>query len=199
MPAWLWIVIVVAAVLVVAALAAAWFARRRRTQSLRTRFGDEYDVRVRDEGNRRRAETRLVDVTDKRDRLTIHPLNATARARYLDRWRELQSRFLDQPGHALDAADVLVGEVLRERGYPGGEYEEQVDLVAIDHPQVVRHYRSAHETLDRTRAGLAGTEEVRVAMIQYRSLFETLLAEADPDERPSSSANGVARSEPSQL
>jgi hypothetical protein len=185
MDAWVWIVIalaVVAAVVVVIALARS--SRRRRTASLRDTFGVEYDRRVQEDGNRRRAESHLVDLRDRHDRLQILPLTPATRSRFLDRWQEVQSRFLDQPGHALDAADVLVREVLAARGYPTGDYEEEAELVGYDHPDAVRHYRAAHETLERTRAGMAGTEDVRVAMIQYRSLFETLLASSAPADAP---------------
>jgi hypothetical protein len=180
MDTWLWIVIglaVLAAIVLVVALAAK-ARRRRRSEELRGTFGEEYDRRVRDEGSRRRAETQLVDLRERHDRLEILPLTPATRTRFLDRWQEVQSRFLDQPGHALDAADVLVREVLAARGYPTGDLAEETDLVGVDHPDAVRHYRAAHETLERTRAGMSGTEDVRVAMIQYRSLFETLLAEA---------------------
>jgi hypothetical protein len=185
MDAWMWAVLVLVALAVVAGVVVAVRLRRRRSTALRDRFGEEYDRRLREEGSRRRVETKLVDVSDKHDQLTIRPLNAMTRSRYLGRWQELQSRFLDQPGHALDAADVLVAEVLRERGYPStDDFDERVELVALDHADVVRHYRAAHETLGRTRAGLAGTEEVRIAMIQYRSLLEALLSAAEPARTP---------------
>ncbi|HEX7094264.1 MAG TPA: hypothetical protein VF183_00170, partial [Acidimicrobiales bacterium] len=53
-----------------------------------------------------------------------------------------------------------------------------------DHPDVVRHYRAAHDVHARTRSSVAGTEEVRVAMIQYRSLFEALLADGGGSNAP---------------
>lgn len=177
MPDWLWVVIIVAAVVIVLAALAYWMKGRRRSGRLRSRFGDEYDREVRTTGSRRRAESHLASISDERDQLDIRPLNATSRERYLGRWQEVQSRFVDQPGHALDAADALVTDVMRERGYPVDDFEKQAGLVALDHPDVVRHYRAAHEVHDRTRSAVAGTEEVRVAMIQYRSLFEALVSE----------------------
>jgi hypothetical protein len=178
MDAWVWIVVAVVVVAVIAVVVVAVAARRHRRDSLRSSFGEDYDRRVRETGNRRRAESQMVDLRDRHDQLQIVPLAPAARQRYLERWQELQSRFLDQPGHALDAADVLVREVLTARGYPT-DHDEQADMVGVDHPDAVRHLRAAHDTLERTRAGLSGTEDVRVAMIQYRSLLERLLA-AEP-------------------
>jgi hypothetical protein len=194
MDAWVWIVIAAAVVAVIAVIVVATLSRRRRrhqTERLRHSFGDEYDHRVRDFGDRRQAESHLADVRERHDRLELQPLNAATRARFFDRWREAQARFLDQPGHALDAADVLVRELLSARGYPAADYEEQIDLVALDHPETVRHYRAAHDTLERTRAGMAGTEDVRVAMIQYRSVFETIVAGSDT--QPQGSADERSR------
>ena len=178
MPDWLWVVIVIAAIVLVLAALAYWVSKRRRSGRLRSRFGDEYERELRTTGSRRRAESHLTNISDERDRLEIRPLNTTSRERYLARWQEVQARFVDQPGHALDAADTLVTEVMRERGYPVDDFEVQAGIVALDHPDVVRHYRAAHEVHDRTRTAVAGTEEVRVAMIQYRSLFESLLSDA---------------------
>lgn len=202
MPDWLWVVIVVAAIVLVLAALAYWVTRRRRSGRLRSRFGDEYDREVHTTGSRRRAESRLASVSDERDRLDIHPLNAASRERYVARWQEVQGWFVDQPGHALDAADRLVTDVMRERGYPvDDDFEKQAALVALDHPDVVRHYRAAHQVHDRTRTAVAGTEEVRVAMIQYRSLFESLVSDAAPgaDDRRDGGNGRAPEDDPSRI
>jgi hypothetical protein len=191
MDTWVWIVIAIAVVAVLAVVALAALSRRRRrrrTDELRRSFGDEYDRRVRDTGDRRQAESQLADVRDRHDRLELQPLSPATRSRFMGRWQEVQARFLDQPGHALDAADVLVREVVAARGYPGDDHEHHVELLALDHPDTARHLRAAQDTLARTREGMSGTEDVRVAMIQYRSVFETLLAGPD-----ASAGDGSAR------
>jgi hypothetical protein len=180
MPDWLWIAIAAAAAVILVALmalVARKIARRRRTHALQSRFGEEYDRKVRDEGSRRRAEAQLADVSHKHDRLDLRPLNASSRGRYLGRWHELQSRFLDQPGYALDGAELLLVEVLRERGYDADDFDEAAPLLALDRQDLARQYRSAHATQARAHTGLVGTEDARVAMIQYRSLLEALLAD----------------------
>jgi hypothetical protein len=177
MPDWLWIVIVVAIVLIVAAGVVALVVRRRRTERLRSRFGSEYDRQVHERGGRRRTEAHLQEVAERHDRLEIRPLDATARVRYLERWQEVQGRFVDQPGAALDSADALVADVMRDRGYPVDDFDTQADMVALDHPDVVRRYRSGHDVYVRARQGEASTEDVRQAMIEYRALFEALVAD----------------------
>lgn len=178
---WLWAVIIVVAVLVVVAVAFAAVRssrNRRRTHALQDRFGDEYDRKVQETG-RRRAETQLSEVAESHDHLDIRPLNSASRQRYMQRWNELQTQFVDQPGHALASADVLVTELMRERGYPVDDFESQADHLALDHPDVVRYYRAAHATQDRAHTGLVNTEEARVAMLQYRALFEALIDQVD--------------------
>jgi hypothetical protein len=188
MPAWGWALIIAAVVVVVVAIVLfSAMRKRRRTHALKDRFGEEYDRRV-DESGRRRAESRLADVADRHDHLELKSLNGASRARYLDRWTALQAQFVDQPGHVLASADVLVADVMRERGYPVDDFDEQADHVAIDHPDVVRYYRSAHETQERTRTGLVSTEEARVAMLQYRALFEELVDGAGDETAPPAAA-----------
>jgi hypothetical protein len=47
--------------------------------------------------------------------------------------------------------------------------------VSVGHPQVVQNYRTAHEISQRSDRGEANTEDLRQAMVHYRSLFEELL------------------------
>jgi hypothetical protein len=75
----------------------------------------------------------------------------------------------------VDDADALVTEVMRERGYPTEDFDDRAALVATDHPDVVQHYRAAHEAHRRHRDGDgADTEDLRQAFVHYRELFATL-------------------------
>ena len=49
------------------------------------------------------------------------------------------------------------------------------NLSSVDHPRVVENYRSAHEIALRVGKDAATTEDLRTAMIHYRSLFEELV------------------------
>ena len=175
---WVWVIIGVAAAAVVllAVLAATRQARSRR---LRRSFGPEYDRTVSDAPTRREAEAALAERERRREQLDIRPLSAGARERYAERWRAVQARFVDDPAGAVDEADGLVTEVMTERGYPMADFEEQADLVSVDHPEVVQNYRSAHTIHERHARGEAGTEDLRRAMVHYRSLFDELLVPGD--------------------
>ncbi|MGI8796080.1 MAG: hypothetical protein ACR2IR_05795 [Acidimicrobiia bacterium] len=175
MDAWVWVVIV-AAVVAVAVVGALVLSQRRRRARLQERFGPEYDRAV--EGDRRgRVERDLDDRVRRREELDIRPLASGARERYAAQWHELQARFVDQPGEAVDRADTLVSEVMRERGYPVDDFDEQAGLVSVDHPGVVENYRTAHGVYVRKTQERASTEELREAVVAYRSLFEELLSE----------------------
>jgi hypothetical protein len=65
---------------------------------------------------------------------------------------------------------------MRERGYPVEGFDEQSSLISVDHPDLVENYRAAHELQHRSRNGGTSTEDLRDAMLRYRSLFEELLA-----------------------
>ncbi len=47
--------------------------------------------------------------------------------------------------------------------------------LSVNYPQVVSNYRAAHEIAIKNAQKTADTEELRRAMVFYRSLFEDLL------------------------
>src|SRR5215472_7421113 len=173
MATWFWIVIVI--VVVVIALVAAMTARRRRTAMLRQRFGSEYDRAVEAHDGQRAGEAELRGRERERARLDIKPLSAESRARYTSEWRTVQQNFVDQPVEATAAAYDLVNRVMAERGYPMRDFDAQAGLVSVDHPAVVENYRVAHGIHERAQRQEATTEDLREALIRYRSLFEELL------------------------
>jgi hypothetical protein len=171
--AWIVIGIAAAAVIVLVVVAGSW----QRQANLRKRFGPEYDREVAIRGSEWDAARHLSDVADRRDRLDIRHLEPVARGRYTRRWAAVQSEFVDRPGVALDDADQLITDVMRDRGYPVEDFSERAELVAADHPEIVRHYRAAHAARQEHhgRPGTVGTEEMRQAFVHYRALFDELV------------------------
>jgi hypothetical protein len=195
MATWLWIVIVIVVVLI--ALAVAMAARRRRTMALRERFGPEYDRAVGAREDQRAAEADLRGRERERARLDIKPLSEAARVRYTEEWQVIQQSFVDQPEEATTAGYDLVNRVMEERGYPMRDFDARADLVSVDHPDVVENYRVAHGIHERARQHQASTEDLREALLRYRSLFEDLLRPGDADDRAAVPA-GQAVPEPRQ-
>jgi len=181
MPAWGWIVIVVAVIVVAGVIWA--LLSHRRTAGLRQTFGPEYDRTVKETDSRRRAESELSSRRERRDKLDIHPLTPAARGRYEDRWRQIQTAFVDDPSGALGDADEVVILVMRERGYPMHDFDQRTSDLSVDHPDVVQNYRAAHGIALANDQGQASTEDLRQAMVHYRSLFENLLGD-DAGEMP---------------
>jgi ABC-type nickel/cobalt efflux system permease component RcnA len=179
MPGWAWVLIIVAVVALIAA--AGWMVyRQRRTEGLRQRFGPEYDRAV-SATDRREAEAELDDRRERREQLDIRTLPPEARERYLVAWRETQARFVDSPSEAIREADDLVTRVMVERGYPMEDFEQRSADVSVDHPHVVDNYRAAHAASLANDHGKATTEDLREAMVHYRSLFEELVGDGNRD------------------
>jgi hypothetical protein len=63
------------------------------------------------------------------------------------------------------------------RGYPVADFEQRAADVSVDHPLVIDNYRKAHEIAVRQGLGHASTEDLRQAMIHFRTLFEDLVGE----------------------
>jgi hypothetical protein len=168
-------IIVVVVVVVVLAVLAAVVLPRLRSRRLQDQFGPEYERTVGETGDRRAAEQDLRERTNRRRELEIRPLEPAARDAYAERWRSAQERFVDQPGPAVGEADALVQQVLRERGYPVGDFDQQARDVSVDHADVVHEYHAAHDISVLNEGGQASTEQLREAMVHYRTLFAELL------------------------
>jgi hypothetical protein len=180
---WGWIVVAVLAVLLLGALAWIAYARNRSARLKRT-FGPEYDRTVRSEDSRTRAESELAERARRRKQLEIRDLPPEVRQRYLVAWRGTQAKFVDEPGEAVDEADGLVTNVMRDRGYPMEDFEQRAADVSVDHPVVVENYRTAHAIWTANREGRADTEQLRQAFVHYRSLFEDLRGVTEQQQEP---------------
>ena len=173
-----WALLIALAVVLVAAIAALLWRRKRRTARLRSQFGTtEYARAVETGGDRRQAEAGLEGRTQRVEGLHVRPLTAGDRARYLESWRGVQSRFVDGPAGAVSEADQLLGDVMSTRGYPVSNFEQRAADISVDYPLVLENYRTAHEIALRQTRGQASTEELRQAMVHYRTLFEELVSE----------------------
>ena len=178
---WPGIVVVIVIIIVVLALAFFWrsVTQRRQSERLHGAFGPEYDRTLSRRGSRDRAEAELLERKERVDALNIRPLTPADRARFADAWRATQARFVDKPVEATAAADRLITDLLRVRGYPISEFDQRAADVSVRHPDVVENYRAAHATSLASEQGQASTEDLRTAMIHYRALFDELLGNAD--------------------
>jgi hypothetical protein len=169
------IILLVAAVIVLGGLL---FFQRHRSEQLRSRFGPEYDREVKDSGDKSKAEAKLLEREKRVKSLSIRPLEASDRVRFTQSWQKVQAEFVDDPERSIGHADALLAEVMSARGYPVSDFEQMSADVSVDHPHVVQNYRAAHEIALRHEQGKANTEDLRQAMIHYRSLFEELVNDA---------------------
>jgi len=175
------IVLIFAVAAIVVAGVAAWlFTRKRRTARLRNQFGGaEYSRAVTEGGSQRKAEALLDKRADRVEGLHIQPLAAADRARFVESWARVQSRFVDGPGGAVTEADQLLGDVMAKRGYPVSDFEQRAADISVDHPLVLDNYRAAHHMAVLQTKGQASTEDLRQAMIHFRTLFEDLIREPE--------------------
>ena len=170
------IVLAVAVILIIAVLALLYVRKRRSTTAdLRKKFGPEYDRAVRVHGTERKAEAKLEDREKRVEKLNLRDLDPMERERFTKQWESVQSRFVDSPKGAVAEADDLVSSLMKARGYPVSDFDQRAADISVDHPRVLENYRSAHEIALRVGKDGSTTEELRTAMIHYRSLFEELV------------------------
>jgi hypothetical protein len=122
------------------------------TEDIAQRFEDARDERPADRSAGR-------DQTDGEDRAARRgdttPL-VSDEQRYRKRWETVQTGFVDEPRRAVEQADALVAEVIKE--LVGSFAEERGRLEA--------QWGQGNE---------ASTEDLRVALQRYRSFFDRLL------------------------
>jgi hypothetical protein len=175
-----WASIIALVVIVAAGIVTLLSLRKRRTSRLRAQFGGpEYSRAVREGGNQRRAENKLQERAQRVESFHIRDLAPGDHARFLESWRNVQGRFVDSPGGAVTQADQLLGDVMSLRGYPVSDFEQRAADISVDHPQVMENYRAGHGIAVRQSSGEASTEELRQAMIHYRTLFEELVGKPE--------------------
>lgn len=162
-------------VVVLAAIAIWLWMRSRRTAALKDRFGAEYERTVHEVGDDRKAQAVLATREKRVASYTIKPLPDEMRGHFGETWRQVQAQFVDDPKYAVTRADDLLGEVMRARGYPVSDFDHRAEDLSVDHPGVVQNYRTAHDIALRHSDGKASTEDLRTAMIHYRTLFDDLV------------------------
>jgi hypothetical protein len=150
-----------------------------RRRKLRSTFGPEYDRVVEHAGNRTEAEKELREREKRHAELELKPLSPDSQAKYAAAWEEVQIQFVDNPAEAVTTADELVTRLIAERGYPTGDYDDKLADLSVEHAGTLQHYRDAHEISERNKSGEASTEDLRQALVHYRSLFADLLG-TDP-------------------
>jgi hypothetical protein len=159
---------------------------KQRSPRTSVSHGSEYGRTQERADSRREAEAGVTAREERAAHLNIRPLTGDEYERYSTSWRGVQARFVDDPPAATRDANRLVDDLMRTRGYRVDDVEQQAEDLAVNHPEVVDNYRSAHEIATRSERGDADTEELRRAFVHYRSLFDTLL-ETD------NSTTGVSR------
>ncbi|MER5660162.1 hypothetical protein [Streptomyces mirabilis] len=177
------ITVVVIAVLVIVLVTLRYTGRGRARGSggrgLKRRFGPEYERAVAlQNGDVQAAQRELGERVRRHGSLQEQPLSPEVRERYVAQWDAVQEQFADSPQKAVTEADALLARLARDRGFPDGErFEEQLAALSVHHAYFVQGYRSMHAAA----RDQSGTEEMREAMVEARSLFEALVAERQVD------------------
>ncbi len=170
---------IVIAVIVVVAVVVVASAEMRRAR-LRRQFGPEYDRLAEKLGSKRKADAELTERERRVRALNIRELSPEQQASYSGDWAAVQERFVDTPAEAVGAAHALIGNVMRDRGYPVDDRTATMDALSVHHARAMEGYRA---TMD-LRTDSASTEQLREAMIHYRALFEDLTGLRDGHGEP---------------
>jgi hypothetical protein len=160
--------IIIAVIIVVAAIVVASGELRRAR--MRRQFGPEYERLAQKLGSKKKADAELAARQKRVQALNIHELSADQQASYSGDWTAVQERFVDTPTEAVSAASTLIWNVMRDRGYPVDNRDASMEALSFYHADSLDGYRLTQDI----RPDTATTEELRAAMIRFRTLFEDL-------------------------
>jgi hypothetical protein len=178
----IWIAIAVV-VLVAIGLVAWGMNRKHRRDALVSHFGSEYDRAVARTGDSKEAEAELRGRLDRREEFELRPLDRAQREKFSRQWTDIQARFVDDPTEAVGDADRLLDKLMHARGYPAmSDSRERADVLSVDHPDSVEHYRLAAKRRRTNGDGPEQTESLREAMVHYRTMIVALLDEGQTTE-----------------
>jgi hypothetical protein len=157
--------------------------RKNRTASFQNRFGSEYERAVIEHGSAQKAEAKLTDRETRVETLKIRNIGDSEKARFVAEWQTVQSRFVDHPKTAVTEAGELINAILQARGYPQAGFEQRAADVSVSYPRVMDDYRKANAIAVRPGRTDASTEELRTAMIHYRTIFDELIQDRMPEAK----------------
>jgi hypothetical protein len=164
---------------IVVVIAIALMVRAQRSRRLESRFGPECHRAIEETGSKTQAEAKLEKLEKRVEQFKIIPLSPEARADFVAEWQTIQARFVDDPKGALTEADRLIQRIMTARGYPVSHFEQRAADISVNHPGIVEQYRAGHAISERHGQGRASTEDMRQAMIHYRTLFAELAGEGE--------------------
>jgi FtsZ-interacting cell division protein ZipA len=172
--------LVIIVVVVVLVLLGFWITgSRARRAKLQSQFGPEYQRTLEASTSRHEAEHELAARRKRVEAFNLRALAPNEQKTFADRWRAAQAKFVDDPAQAIGIANNLVMEVMRARGYPMGDFEQQAADLSVDHANVVDNYRAAQALVVKNDQRLASTEDLRQAMVHFRALFDDLLGNSE--------------------
>jgi hypothetical protein len=176
------LVLVAVVFLIIGGVIAMAAMRLQRTKRLKERFGPEYERAISEMGDKRQAESELDARVAHVNTLKIRPLTADEVNRYALEWQGTQTEFVDEPLTALQKADRLIREVMKDKGYPVEDFEQRAADISVDYPELVTDYRGLHLIAVKEAEDEVGTEEMRQAMVHGRALFENLIKQEPTTE-----------------
>src|SRR4029078_11812807 len=93
-------------------------------------------------GSKRKTAAELAERERRVRALNIRELSPEQQASYSGDWAAVQDRFRDTSAQAGGAAHVLIGNVMRDRGYPVDDRTATLDALSVHHAPAMEGYRT---------------------------------------------------------
>jgi hypothetical protein len=107
--------------------------------------------------------------------LRSRTLQDIARERYVSEWQSLQNGLAEEPEATIRQGDRLLQSVMRDCGYPTGDFGHVSGEVSAEEQMVLDNYLTAHRVSIKCETSSISDEEVRRAMAALHAAFRALL------------------------
>ncbi|MGH7329594.1 MAG: hypothetical protein ACREJX_14710 [Polyangiaceae bacterium] len=106
----------------------------------------------------------------------VRSLQGAARERYVSAWQAMQSGLDEEPEATIRQGDRLLQAVMRDCGYPTGDFSRVSGEVSPDEQSVLDNYLVAHRVSIKAETSSISDEEVQRAMAALNAALGSLLA-----------------------
>lgn len=120
------------------------------------------------------TEIKLTEPQKKETSLIVHELSPEAKDRYRAEWAVLVSAATLDPEVTIRKADRLLQNIMRERGYPTGDFGRVLEDLTAEQAELLDAYRFAHRVSVKAETDMIPEAELARAMAALHAVFEGL-------------------------
>ena len=116
-----------------------------------------------------------MELQKKQGALIVYDLSPESKDRYRGEWTALISASTFEPEVTIRDADRLLQNIMRERGYPTGDFGRALEDLTTEQADLLNAYRVAHRISVKAETDMISEAELQRALAALHAVFEGLV------------------------